>query len=191
MGREAADFDRLYAEHAEPLLSFLVLRTGNRALAEDVLADTFERVLRKRGTFDRRRGSEKGWLYTIALNLLRDHLRRQETERNALQRAGHEPRQESADEPTRDLENRDVLAQALSVLSADERHAVALHFGADLTMPEIARLIGEPRTTVEGRIYRALRKMRDELLSGDDRSPDDDQSSLPPLTRIWDRESRP
>ena len=86
MGREAADFDRLYAEHAEPLLSFLVLRTGNRALAEDVLADTFERVLRKRGTFDRRRGSEKGWLYTIALNLLRDHLRRQETERNALHR---------------------------------------------------------------------------------------------------------
>ena len=61
-----------------------------------------------------------------------------------------------------------MLARALSVLSTDERHAVALHFGADLTMPEIARLIREPRTTVEGRIYRALRKMRDELLSGDD-----------------------
>ena len=56
---------------------------------------------------------------------------------------------------------------------------MALHFGADLTMPEIAKLIREPRTTVEGRIYRALRKMRDELLKADD------QSSLPPLTRIW------
>ena len=74
-GGSDKDFDRLYAEHAESLLSFLALRTGDRALAEDVFADTFERVLRKRGTFDRRRGSEKAWLYTIALNLLRDHFR--------------------------------------------------------------------------------------------------------------------
>ena len=77
------DFDRLYAEHAASLLSFLTLRTGDRVLAEDLLADTFERVLRKRSTFDRRRGSEKGWLYTIALNRLRDHARRQEAERKA------------------------------------------------------------------------------------------------------------
>ena len=87
-GGSDKDFDRLYAEHAESLLSFLTLRTGDRVLAEDVLADTFERVLRKRGTFDRRRGSEKGWLYTIALNLLRDHFRRQEAERKALRPGG-------------------------------------------------------------------------------------------------------
>ena len=35
------DFERLYEEHAAPLLSFLALRTGDRALAEDLLADTF------------------------------------------------------------------------------------------------------------------------------------------------------
>jgi RNA polymerase sigma factor (sigma-70 family) len=175
------DFDRLYAEHAESLLSFLALRTGDRVLAEDLLADTFERVLRKRGTFDRRRGSEKGWLYTIALNLLRDHFRRQEAEHRALQRAGQEPREDPAGQRASEVEDRDTLRRALSVLSTDERNAVALHFGADLTMPEIAKLIREPRTTVEGRIYRALRKMRGELLEADD------QSSLPPLTRIWGR----
>jgi RNA polymerase sigma-70 factor, ECF subfamily len=175
------DFDRLYAENAESLLSFLTLRTGDRVLAEDVLADTFERVLRKRGTFDRRRGSEKGWLYTIALNLLRDHFRRQEAERKALQRAGEEPREDPAGQPPSEVEDRDALKRALSVLSTDERNAVALHFGADLTMPEIAKLIREPRTTVEGRIYRALRKMREELVKAED------ESSLPPLTRIWGR----
>jgi RNA polymerase sigma factor (sigma-70 family) len=173
------DFDRLYAEYAESLLSFLTLRTGNRVLAEDVLADTFERVLRKRGTFDRRRGSEKGWLYTIAMNLLRDHFRRQEAERKALHRAGQEPREDPAGHLPSQVEDRDTLTRVLGVLSTDERDAVALHFGADLTMPEVARLIREPRTTVEGRIYRALRKMRGELLRAED------QSSLPPLTRIW------
>jgi DNA-directed RNA polymerase specialized sigma24 family protein len=38
-------FEQLYKEHAGPLLGFLVYRTGNRATAEEVLADTFERVL--------------------------------------------------------------------------------------------------------------------------------------------------
>jgi DNA-directed RNA polymerase specialized sigma24 family protein len=44
-------------------------------VAEDLLADTFERVLRGR-RFDPRRGSEKTWLYAIAINLVRDHARR-------------------------------------------------------------------------------------------------------------------
>jgi RNA polymerase sigma-70 factor (ECF subfamily) len=40
---------------------------------------------------------------------------------------------------------------------------VALRYGADLTVPEISRVTGEKLSTVEGRVYRALRKMRDEL----------------------------
>jgi RNA polymerase sigma-70 factor, ECF subfamily len=50
------------------------------------------------------------------------------------------------------------------VLSTPEREAIALRFGADLTVPEIARLTGKPPTTIEPRIYRALGKLRAELL---------------------------
>src|SRR5215218_10296569 len=82
------DFDRLFDEHAEPLLKFLIYRTGDRALAEDVVADTFERALRKRSMFDRGRGTEKAWLYTIATNLLRDGARRREVEERAYAAAG-------------------------------------------------------------------------------------------------------
>jgi RNA polymerase sigma-70 factor, ECF subfamily len=53
--------------------------------------------------------------------------------------------------------------RALGALSAEEREAISLRFGADLTVPEIAKVLGEPLTTVEGRVYRALRKLRDEL----------------------------
>jgi RNA polymerase sigma-70 factor (ECF subfamily) len=61
------------------------------------------------------------------------------------------------------LEDRDAVQRALQCLAEEEREAVALRFGADLTFPEIARLTGQKLTTVEGRIYRALRKLRDEL----------------------------
>ena len=77
------DLDRLFDEHAEPLLKFLIYRTGDRALAEDLVADTFERALRKRSLFDRARGTEKAWLYTIATNLLRDGARKREVEERA------------------------------------------------------------------------------------------------------------
>src|ERR687886_1157265 len=85
------DFERLYAAEAPGLFSFLAYRTGDRALAEDLLADAFERALRSRARFDRRRGSERTWLYAIALNLLRDHSRRAAAEGRAVERVAHAP----------------------------------------------------------------------------------------------------
>jgi RNA polymerase sigma-70 factor, ECF subfamily len=159
----AEDFERLYNEHAERLLGFLVYRTGDRALAEDLLADTFERVLRARRPFDRRRSSEKTWLYTIALNLLRDHVRRRATGDRALERVTAGEGQPPMGRELEAVEHRDSLQRALAGLSVEEREAIALRYGADLTVPEIAKLKGEKLTTIEGRVYRALRKLRDEL----------------------------
>jgi RNA polymerase sigma factor (sigma-70 family) len=158
----AEEFERLFEEHAQPLLAFLAYRTGDRVLAEDLVADTFEKVLRSRRRFDPRRGSEKTWLYTIALNTLRDHARRRSAEARALQRV----RRATPDGTEADLEaagTQGDLMAALRRLSEEEREALALRFGADLTVPEIARITREKTTTVEGRVYRGLRKLRDML----------------------------
>jgi RNA polymerase sigma-70 factor, ECF subfamily len=155
------DFERLFEEHAQPLFGFLAYRTGNRATAEDLLADTFERALRARRRFDPRRGSEKNWLYSIALNLLRDRHRREQIEERALQSLGAATETEN---PLVDMiADRDLIHRVLDVLSPEEREAIGLRYGAGLTLPEIARLIREPLTTVEGRIYPALNKLRREL----------------------------
>jgi RNA polymerase sigma-70 factor, ECF subfamily len=159
------EFERLYAEEAGPLFSFLAYRTGDRALAEDLLADAFERALRARKRYDRKRASQKTWLYAIALNVLRDHARRRDAETRALTRVAD--RSAGGGEARLDaVEHRELLSGALAALAPEEREAIALRFGAELTLPEIAEVLGEPRTTVEGRVYRALRKLRDRL--GDD-----------------------
>src|SRR3954454_23391012 len=154
------EFERLYSAEAAGLFSFLAYRTGDRALAEDLLADAFERALRARSRFDRRKASQKTWLYAIALNCLRDHARRASAEARALERADVPA---AGADPLASVEHRDELGRALAALTAEEREAVALRFGADLTVPEIAKVLGEPLTTVEGRVYRALRKLRSEL----------------------------
>ncbi|HEV2773460.1 MAG TPA: sigma-70 family RNA polymerase sigma factor [Thermoleophilaceae bacterium] len=166
--RDAA-FERLYHEYATPLFKFFLYRIGDRTVAEDLVSDTFERVLRARWRFDPRRGSEAAWLYSVALNRLRDYVRRAEGEGRALEKAarqGEEPeggRSEAGESALRAVEARQTVFGALASLSDEEREAVALRYGADLTLAETARVIGERRTTVEGRIYRALRKMRAEL----------------------------
>lgn len=158
------EFERLYAEEAPGLFGFLAYRTGSRALAEDLMADAFEHALRARGRFDRRRGSQRTWLYAIALNVLRDHARRAAAESRALERAVPVPASHAGGDPRlAAVEHRDEVQRALSSLSTEEREAISLRFGADLTVPEIARVLGEPLTTVEGRVYRALRKLRGQL----------------------------
>jgi RNA polymerase sigma-70 factor (ECF subfamily) len=156
-------FERLYAEHASPLLGFLVYRTGDRALAEDLLADTFERVFRTRVRFNPRRGSEKTWVYSIALNCLRDHVRKAKTEARALERVVEPAGVLAEPAPLDAVHERDALERALERLAPEEREALALRYGGDLTVPEVARVTSEKLTTIEGRVHRGLRKLRDEL----------------------------
>jgi RNA polymerase sigma-70 factor (ECF subfamily) len=154
-------FERLYEQHAQPLFGFLVYRTGDRALAEDILADAFERALKARRRFDPRKASEKTWLYAIALNCLRDHIRRNSARERAMERTLVPVGDDN--HLLERIEHRDDLGRALATLSEEEREAIALRYGGDLTVPEIAKLQKEKLTTVEGRVYRALRKLREEL----------------------------
>ena len=150
-------FDRLYTQHAAGLLGFLTYQTGDRVLAEDIVADTFERVLTARSGW-RGQAGEKTWLYAIAMNRLRDLARRRGAESRALERAAASS--VAADELGAVAE-RDLLARGLQALPEHERAVVALRFGGDLTLAEIADLLGERQSTVEGRLYRGLRRLRD------------------------------
>ena len=157
------DFERIYDDHAAALLSFLEYRTGNLELARDVHADTFERVLRTRWRFDPRKGSQKTWLYTIAMNVLRDQARRRAAETRAMERvsAGGGP---SADwDESERLNDRDAVRRGLATLPDDEREAIALYYGADLSVAEIARVTGTRATTIKGRLHRARARLSDAL----------------------------
>jgi RNA polymerase sigma-70 factor (ECF subfamily) len=157
-GLSTEAFDRLYTEHAADLLGFLTYQTGDRMLAEDIVADTFERVLTSRSGW-RGRSREKTWIYAIAMNRLRDLARRRGAESRAVERvAALSPA--AADELAA-VDDRDLLQRRLQQLPDSEREVVSLRFGADLSIREIAVVLKEPETTIEGRLYRGLRRLRD------------------------------
>lgn len=172
----AEDFERLYTEHAEGLLGFLTYHTGDRALAEDIVADTFENVLRTRSGW-RGRSGEKTWLYSIALNRLRGLARRRRAEVRAVERVATNQlvAVQIDGEDYGAIADREFLQQGMRTLPEDERAVIALRFGAELPLHDIADLLGERQTTIEGRLYRGLRRLREGC--------DLDQSSAPVKNR--------
>jgi RNA polymerase sigma-70 factor, ECF subfamily len=157
------EFERLYAEHAAPLLGFLEYRTGNLELAKDVHADTFERVLRTRIRWNPRKGSQKTWLYSIALNVLRDQGRRRGAEARAYERMTVGSIPDSWEEEGNRRESRDAILRAIAQLPEDEREAVSLYYGADLSIEEIARVAGARPGAIKQRLYRARERLRESL----------------------------
>lgn len=156
-----SDFERLVERHAQGLYAFLLYRTGNHHLAEELVGDTLERAYRARARFDRRRASEKTWLITIALNRWRDVMRRDGSERAAMERlAAAAPDQSDGMEA---VERRRALLDGIARLPEAEREVVALSYGADLSAKQVAEILGVPLTTVQGRLYRGLRRLRDDL----------------------------
>lgn len=156
------DFERLYEAHAASLLAFLEYRTGNVELAKDIHADTFERILKTRWRFDPRKGTQKTWVYAIALNVLRDAGRRRAAEARAYDRVAAGGADEHWDETGR-LGDRDLVRRGLATLPDDEREAVALYYGADLSLEEIAKVTGTRTTTIKGRLARGRDRLRETL----------------------------
>jgi RNA polymerase sigma-70 factor (ECF subfamily) len=115
---------------------------------------------------------------------LRDHARRQAAEARALERREAAEPIDGTVSPLDAIGRHDDLYLALDTLSGEEREALALRFGADLTVPEIARLTKEPLTTIEGRVYRALRKLRDELREEPEAVQPEARSGIESLVRI-------
>ena len=117
MSRGLSDeaFDRLYTEHAAALLGFLTYQTGDPSLAEDIVADTFERVLTARSGW-RGKSGVKTWIYAIAMNRMRDLARRRSAESRALDRVAVVA---TASDDVAAVSDRDQLGRALRTLSEE------------------------------------------------------------------------
>src|SRR5207248_14244 len=79
-------------QHLDDVFAYLVYLTGDRAAAEDLAAETFEKALRLWQRFDERRGSARSWLCQIARTTALDWFRAERRRRRRVRRiAAPEP----------------------------------------------------------------------------------------------------
>ena len=145
-----------------PLLYYATSLTGNQDAALDVLQDVWLKVVRSiRRLKDP--GSLKPWLYAIthgvSVDRIRRDYRRDKAEQAQLDDAFN------IDEPSFDEEDATAIRDALSRLDVKHREVLVLHFLQDLSIVEIANVVGCSEGTVKSRLHYAKRKLK-QILEG-------------------------
>lgn len=163
-GDEAA-FLELYERHRDAVFRFAYRVLGSVELAEDIAHDCFLSLIKHPQRFDAARASLRTYLYAAARNLAMKHFRR--TGRDVtVDELPAEPAMPEAQEPLRlllDEEMSSLVQRAIELLPPLQRESLVLFEYEELSLAEIARIVGADVGTVKARLYRARQALKKSL----------------------------
>jgi RNA polymerase sigma-70 factor (ECF subfamily) len=149
------DFHSLYQRYAPQVQRFALFLCADPMLADDIASETFVRAWTSRGKI--REATVKAYLFTIARNLYRDHLRRshrfQDLEESLPDTS---PSLQARTEHKAELE---AVMAALQQLAEVDRSALLMRVQEEMPYEEIAQALDLPVTTVKVKVHRARLKL--------------------------------
>ena len=154
------DFGALYETYTHVVFNYCLFRVDNRATAEDLTADTFERAWSSRHRYRPDRAAFATWLIAIARRVVADW-QRQSARRPQSAFAVHYP--DPAPLPDTQIEQAEQQAQLrrlVLLLSPHEQELIALKFGSGMTNRGIAQLLDKTETAIGTALHRAMQKLR-------------------------------
>jgi RNA polymerase sigma-70 factor, ECF subfamily len=161
---DRAAFQILYERYRDPIFRFGYRLLGSAEAAEDVAHDCFLSLINEPGRFDPSKASLRTYLYAAARNLAakRYHAFNREA---PIEDLVHEPHAEDREPIDRVLDNElaSEIERAVAALPPLQREALVLFEFEDLSLAEIAAVVGADSGTVKGRLFRAREKLRASL----------------------------
>ena len=157
---ETAAFQILYERYRDPIFRFAYRLLGSVEAAEDVTHDCFLSLIKEPGRFDSSRASLRTYIYAAARNLAakRYNSFARETGIEGLDEEpadGREPMAQMLDN-----ELSEVVQRAIASLPSLQREALVLFEYDELSLAEIAAIVGADANTVKARLFRAREKLR-------------------------------
>jgi RNA polymerase sigma-70 factor (ECF subfamily) len=166
---DARAFEALVRRHRGRVYQFLLRSVGERGRAEDLLQETWLRVVRGAGAWEPR-ARFTTWVYTMARNLCVDEARKAQHRRAADERPSEEPEAplserlpDEGPSPDRAAHNqrlRPLMEKALRALPPEQREVFVLREYSGIPFREIAEVTGVPEPTVKSRMRYALEGLR-------------------------------
>lgn len=164
-------FRELMTAHEDRLFNFVARLVGNREDAEEIVQDTFAKAYRamQRANGERPIDPTAAWFYTIALNTVRNRVRRRRVATVPLDGEYSTVGASFAHQgPAPDVlaERRETWQQiqtAIARLPVHQRAPVILRFINELTYEEIATIVGCPVGTAKSHVHRGVQRLRAEL----------------------------
>ena len=170
---DPAAFAGIFDRHHAELYRYLRRRVG-AGLAADLAAETFVTAFARRGAYRAETRDARPWLYGIAHNLMRNHLRAERRQLAAYARHGADPLADP-DAPTAfataDMRADSAivsrtLAQILATMPNRDREVMLLFAWADMSYAEIGQALNIPVGTVRSRLNRARHQLRELVNDG-------------------------
>jgi len=157
---ETAAFQVLYERYRDPIFRFAYRLLGSAEAAEDVTHDCFLSLIKEPGRFDSSRASLRTYIYAAARNLAAKRYNSFARE-TGIERLDEEP--SDGREPMAqvlDNELAEVVQRAIASLPPLQREALVLFEYDELSLAEIAAIVGADANTVKARLFRAREKLR-------------------------------
>ncbi len=174
MGQTSA-FEALVQRHRGPVFNFILRSTGHPARAEDLLQETWLKVIRGSREYEAK-ARFTTWLYTIARNLCVDSARKESfrevipLEAPARRDGAEGPMAEwiadggpAPDRAAHNARLRPLLEQALMSLPKEQREVFVLREYSGVPFKEIAAVVGMSENTAKSRMRYALEGLRKRL----------------------------
>jgi RNA polymerase sigma factor (sigma-70 family) len=153
----------LFERYHRALYNFFFYMTSHRESSEDMVQNTFFRMLKYRHTFSGE-GEFRTWMYHLARNILKDH--RKKNKKNVEQNPIGEwennlPGGILADEPLQRKQDIKMLQYAMSRLNYESREILILSRFQDLKYTEIGRILDLNEGAVKVRVHRAMNQLKE------------------------------
>jgi RNA polymerase sigma-70 factor (ECF subfamily) len=161
---DPAAFGQLYDRYAVQIYRFVRARVRDDGIAEDITAEVFLSALRHIKGYQDQGRPFSCWLYRIAVNAVASHYRNQ---RSPLSLDEHLELVSPVLDPLDEIVDRERLRtvwQAVDRLPSQQRAAMILKFSEDMTMEDIGAVLGKSQAAAKLLIYRAVQRLRRELV---------------------------
>jgi len=160
--------DLLVNRYSDRLFRIILRLIQSQGAAEDILQETWIKVIRKIHQYDPSRPFFS-WLTRIAVNGCRDYWRKERRrfwkQSSVINKNGDSKLEETYIQEDFEMrENQELVSKALMKISQKLREVVVLKFFNGMTYEEIAQVLDIPAGTVKSRLHYALSKLRDHLL---------------------------
>jgi RNA polymerase sigma-70 factor (ECF subfamily) len=161
---EVVVLEALVEQYQYRLVRYLIYLLGRRDGVDDLVQETWLRVLERGSSYDGQSRFEP-WLFRIARNIAVDAMRQRRIFSLDSNDDGGVRPAPASDEPSpfalaSRTDDADRLARSLETLEPVYREALILRFQEDLSLQEISAIVGAPVSTVASRIYRGLATLR-------------------------------
>jgi RNA polymerase sigma-70 factor, ECF subfamily len=157
-------FDRYY----DVVFRYVLFRTGDRTLAEDLTQETFVRALRRISSVSYQGRDIGAWFVTIARNLIFDHVKssRYRLEQTTSEIVELSPSTGGPAQEVLDGATNDELLRCVRKLNPDQQECIQLRFLQGMSVAETAEIMDRNEGAVKALQHRAVRRLAQLLPEG-------------------------